>query len=714
MALDDKIINLDINKLNILNLNAKQYDTTGARSFTFRLLKDNQAFDLTNLTVRVGGTKSDGSTIFDDCTVIDAKKGLVQLSLTTQMQTVAGILEAELIIMQDMTRLSTVPFSINIIKSVTNFAGIVSSDELKALTNALYKTDLANNRIDNLAKLKEGSTTGDAELIDARVATDGTKYASLSEHIRNVEKGNSLLNDSIESNKLKTVDLDTEYYSWDNLNNNADATGNWTNSTIHDEGYVKNIRFRVNGTDKKTGKIYILQCLNDGYVQLFKEYDVTDAVGDSVIVINEYIPFKFIISCKLENLAYGTVQGLKSNALFISQDKFKPTFDKDYYFAVGAEYDGIKKRLNDVEIKVLETSMQPLKLLPMHNIPKQKIIIDFINNKIKISDVYFNYQNKKDFKVCFNLINEELDLQQLPDEGYYTIYMFYNIYSKMVNVKYLNSESLNEAFKLELGDYFVTGGLAVKDKNTGIFEFTFLDGKNADLVKVITPNRIFTTDIVKNKWYDKNYCALGDSITEGENSLNGYKPMIGQRYSDLAQLEFGFKTATNLGKGGSRITRHTQGGNPKYGMVDRISDIPADTDLLCIFGGTNDFGGDVEIGSVDDEDYTHFKFALDQIIKTCKTYYPTLKIYCITPPHRNDIHPENVKNGAGYVLKDYIDAIIEICELNSIPVLDLYRTLGLTPFNQKIKETLMPDGLHPIPQGMAILADKNNNFIRNL
>ena len=52
--------------------------------------------------------------------------------------------------------------------------------------------DFERKRIDNLAKLEEGSTTGDAELIDGRVDNSGTVYENIGFNIRSTQDGNKI------------------------------------------------------------------------------------------------------------------------------------------------------------------------------------------------------------------------------------------------------------------------------------------------------------------------------------------------------------------------------------------------------------------------------------------------------------------------------------------------------------------------------------------
>lgn len=93
----------------------------------------------------------------------------------------------------------------------------------KNIDNILQsQIDVDNQRINNLIKLEEGSTTGDAELIDARVGIDGIVYGSTGSALRNQI---SNLNDKLNGiNKIiDTKDIGWESGLWDGYGNKQES-----------------------------------------------------------------------------------------------------------------------------------------------------------------------------------------------------------------------------------------------------------------------------------------------------------------------------------------------------------------------------------------------------------------------------------------------------------------------------------------------------------
>ena len=84
------------------------------------------------------------------------------------------------------TNLDSKQTEINSLKTQTQ----TNTTSIAANTNAI---NVEKSRIDNLAHLEEGSTTGDAELIDIRTGYDGINYSSAGNAVRGQTKQNNFL-----------------------------------------------------------------------------------------------------------------------------------------------------------------------------------------------------------------------------------------------------------------------------------------------------------------------------------------------------------------------------------------------------------------------------------------------------------------------------------------------------------------------------------------
>ena len=195
----------------------------------------------------------------------------------------------------------------------------------------------------------------------------------------------------------------------------------------------------------------------------------------------------------------------------------------------------------------------------------------------------------------------------------------------------------------------------------------------------------------------KNISFLGDSIT----AFNIYQ----YRVQELIKAE----TINNYGVPGSTIS-----GNDEISFIKRVSQIDPASDIVFVFGGTNDFHYSLPLGQIlDFPSPDSYYAAIKLLIQLLKQQCPKADIVFATPLQRT-MEAENGNNGLnvlGNELKQYVDALLEVCQSNNVPVIDLYHNSRITVSNAC---DYLSDGLHPNDTGLTILAEDIAQGLNNL
>lgn len=221
-------------------------------------------------------------------------------------------------------------------------------------------------------------------------------------------------------------------------------------------------------------------------------------------------------------------------------------------------------------------------------------------------------------------------------------------------------------------------------------------------------------DLASHPYSNKKISCLGDSITSGGQTDNG-----GMAISYVNYLGNLINTVpSNDGVSGSHITKGTAGRSDSF--VERVESIK-DQDVVTIYGGINDFLFDSPLGTMADNASTQTTFygALKYLVTRLTFNNPNAKLLFITPMKADkyggtyDANGNVRKNGVNATEEDYVNAIKEVAEYYSIPVLDLFHAGNLNPYIPAQRDMTV-DGLHPNEVGAQRLAQTIAHAINNL
>ena len=227
------------------------------------------------------------------------------------------------------------------------------------------------------------------------------------------------------------------------------------------------------------------------------------------------------------------------------------------------------------------------------------------------------------------------------------------------------------------------------------------------------------TNTSNSPYKGKIWTALGDSLTMTTSSNSIKHTPNGRGYLYWVNEKLGFGTINNMGLDSSTIS--TVRTSPQN-FIQRMVNIPSDSDLITVFGGYNDmWSASSKLGSINDTDTNTIYGALNKIARYLLVTYPKATIVFFTTLHwtwereGSSANPPYVVTPNGLTTPLLNQAIRDVGNKYSIPVIDLEKNSGIFPgtFNQETKvATKYPhfayytyDGLHLNERGHQKIAN---------
>lgn len=219
-------------------------------------------------------------------------------------------------------------------------------------------------------------------------------------------------------------------------------------------------------------------------------------------------------------------------------------------------------------------------------------------------------------------------------------------------------------------------------------------------------------EIIEPKHEVKTWGAFGDSLTE-------YNFRAAHNYVDYVAEDLGL-VVKNYGVSGSGYKNSNWDNKAYYQRILNVN--PNDFDIFTIMGSINDSSNYTiaDIGDVTDSGTTTICGCINTTLANFFSVAPYTPIGIITAT------PSAAQNASDpdCFMSKYTEKLIEIAKLHAIPVLDLYHNNGLRPqdpafltqfYTSDVTSELDTNGIHPNSEGhKKYIAPKVREFIRSL